>query len=191
MTSSSSDEDARLVSIFVRRYKRRCWWASTEDLTQEGWLALTTARPNFDPRVGLPWSTYAARVLILAMRRHLWNESSPVSGGKHRPRESYTGALRAPLETLDIWPEAVPQLDDLLADARWRQDVRCSLAMLACDVLPGREAAAALAVTLEEKTHAQVIEDEQMSVQRLYAAIHRLRAEAAQDAALFDLSQER
>lgn len=79
-------------------YKRRCWWASYEDMRQEALTAQLEAhaRGNFDESFGRPLSAYLWSVAMYAVRRLVHKASAPVSTS-HRT-ERLLGLYRTPTE---------------------------------------------------------------------------------------------
>lgn len=88
----------RIAKSVAARYRRSTWWASFEDMEQEAVCAIMQAQHTFNPRLGFDEGAYAFRAAVLAVRRYLWQESSPVSGGKHRPEISLANLHRASLD---------------------------------------------------------------------------------------------
>ena len=83
---SAGDQDARcrlieaylgMVSALARRYAKR-WKVPSEDLMQEGALALVQAVDHYDYRRGMKLSTYATWWVKQAIRRAAMAQSRPV-----------------------------------------------------------------------------------------------------------------
>jgi DNA-directed RNA polymerase specialized sigma24 family protein len=121
-----SPEIRTAVYRTAARYKRRCWWASTHDLVQEGFLAVCEADRTYEPQVGVPYEAYVCRAVALAMKRALWKESAPVTGGQHRPEETLRGLHRSsrPTESLG---DTVPSPERVYLEREWRALVRSRL----------------------------------------------------------------
>lgn len=83
------------ASTVARRYKRKCWWASVEDMKQEATKAQLQAAPNFDETWGRPIAGYLYKVALYAARAVVLKSSSPVSA-THDLRV-LKGLYRAPL----------------------------------------------------------------------------------------------
>ncbi len=66
-----------MVSALARRYANR-WKVPSEDLMQEGALALVQAVDHYDPRRGMKLSTYATWWVKQAIRRAAMAQSRPV-----------------------------------------------------------------------------------------------------------------
>ena len=79
-------------------YKKKCWWASYEDMVQEALVAQLEAhdRGNFDESFGRPLSVYLASVAIYAVRKFVHKSSAPVSTS-HRTA-NLIGLHRSPVE---------------------------------------------------------------------------------------------
>lgn len=118
-----------IVREVASRYRSRVRWASREDLEQAGRIAFLEAIPNYDPAVGVSIEGYLRGVAYHAMRRALWAESSPVSGGWHRPEETRT-QRRAAFEDRNHTTDA-PSQERALDEAKWRERVRARLAEIA------------------------------------------------------------
>lgn len=184
MSAHARLSDAQ-VDVIVRRvavrYLRRCWWADKDDLAQTGWEAAIHARETFDARVGIPESGYLWRAVTFSMRRYLWKESSPVSGGMSDPRRLRTGQ-RAPLD--EAMRCEVPPADVLLDELRWTIRVQArALAVVGADSV-------ALPVLLGEATPREIAAETGRPVREVYTASTRLRATIASDDALWELSRE-
>jgi len=169
----------RLIRVVARRYARRCWWASVADLEQAGWIAALTALPSFDPQVGVPLEAYVFRAVVYAMRRALWADSAPTSGGWHRPELQRT-AQRAPL-TDSLVPTA-PSPEDEVLEAAWSAQVRERLNDLGNPVLTD--------LILGRITHEQAAASLGCSRTYLYRSLERLRREAGEDSALWHLLKD-
>lgn len=73
------EECERLVNALAARVYRRLRAAcgrvfSMEDIRQELWIAICIARDNFDESLGVKFSTYAWRGMILHVNRWILNE---------------------------------------------------------------------------------------------------------------------
>jgi hypothetical protein len=114
----------KVVCSVAARYARRCWWVDKEDLQQVGWEAALKALRTWDPQVGVPAAAYLWRACSFAMRRYLWLESSPVSGGMNDPKRCRT-QHRASLEHPAVvhLSDLTPPPDALLDEKRWTEEV--------------------------------------------------------------------
>lgn len=183
-----NDQEAqKLVSTAARRYARACWWADQDDLMQEGHAAIASARKDYDPSVGVAPEQYFWRAVVFAMKRALWSMSTPVTGGSHRPRESYAGLTRTALDGFDA-PTASPPADVALDDARWRKRVRDRLLRLSWSVL---EDGRTHRVLLGEATPERMAEARREKVGVVYGRAAKLRSAAVADSELYSLMQER
>ncbi len=170
-----------IVKRVAARYARSCWWADRDDLVQAGWVAAIQARVTFDPRVGVREAGYLWQSVAFSMRRWLWKESSPVSGGMSDPRRLRT-QQREPLDDAMVSDDPTPE--SLLAELQWTERVRVrALAVV------GRDAVA-LPVLLGESTPREIAAETGRSVREVYTASTRLRASIATDGALWELSKE-
>lgn len=185
MTATVSERDRKrfepIVLLAARRYARRCWWASGDDLIQTGWMAVLTSLPNFDPLVGVPVEAFVYKAVVFAMKRHLWGESSPVSGGWHRPALQRV-AQRAPLE--DNTPLPVTEHpDELLASYSWNVSVRNRLNELAGPL--------STAVLLEDMSAVNVAQEYSVPVETVYRETSKARRQASEDSQLWELMRDR
>jgi len=205
MAKLEDDEVKRLVDIAANRYQRGCWWADKDDLRQEGHAAVARAQQTFESAVGVPAEAYFWSAIVFAMKRYLWKESAPVSGGMHRPEESRVGLHRASL--LDDKGEARPfaskerQADTALDFERWRAGVRARLIVIAGgDELLVR--ALLDEVTLEEVVRARparsfylfkhcLVVREHNRLQEVRRELSKLRGQAMRDEPLYALARER
>lgn len=74
----------RIALAAAARYKRRCWWASFEDLVQQARLAVVEAERTYDPQTGVPFEGYAWRAAINQLHALILRESAPVSAPGHK-----------------------------------------------------------------------------------------------------------
>jgi DNA-directed RNA polymerase specialized sigma24 family protein len=185
-----------VVARVARRYAKRCWWAEVDDLSQTGWEAATSARASFDPSVGVPEAAYLWRAIVNSMRRYLWRESSPVSGGHSDPWRLRT-QTRAPLpdgerdETGErrVAPLVckLPRPDALLAKKRWVLRVLERVSEVS-ESVPGNELA--IAVLLDEWRSREVAEEMSVAVHDVYTATARVRRGLANDDDVRELAEE-
>ena len=171
-----------IVKQVAARYCARVPWASKDDLEQVGRVTILEALPNWEPAMGVPLGAYLHRAVVLAMRRQLWADSSPVSGGWHRPEQTRTQTRAALLE--DAHHDENPSPEARTDEARWRHAVRSRLEAIA----PCPESAdAALEVcTVSEAARSMGVS--QTWVRQLVA---RLRNRAQSDIVLFELIADR
>lgn len=123
----------RIVTGLASRYARKCWWAEKDDLEQVGRLAALRAGLTFDPHVGVPEGAYVQRAVTLSMRRWLWANSAPVSGGTADPWKDRAGLVRAPIESPEgdpLLPCRRPPPDALLSARSWVEEARERIAGL-------------------------------------------------------------
>lgn len=116
---------AAVVKEAVRRYKRDCWWADTEDLTQHGWVVALEAHKTFKPERMDDFYWYAWRAVVIQLRNHLWRQSAPVSAPQRKLSE-LRGVFRDTVENVPEVPEEVSGADQELHLARLRAEVRAA-----------------------------------------------------------------
>lgn len=112
-----------IVKEAARRYARRCWWASKDDLMQEGWLAALTAQRTWKANGAAGFRWYVWRAVINAMRNLLLRESAPVKAGWHNLHK-LKGLTRAPVSELRGWVHPGLSQEERLALARWDASTR-------------------------------------------------------------------
>lgn len=187
---------AQLTKAVATFYSRKCWWADKDDLVQAAELAAINAQRTFDPRVGVPEDAYLWRSMALALQRELWRDSSPVSGGMHRPREAYAGLHRASLDPPKTgtgsklgrvkeyaFCSKAPSPEQHVSDAEWEARVRARLELLSTpDVV--------CALLTEEAPAATAVKTG-LTPAEARSAVATLRARAARDTGLYDLMLER
>ena len=177
-----------LVLSVARAYKRKCWWAEVEDLAQVGYLAAFEAEPYFDEGVGVPFSAYIRRAIVLAMKRELWRMSAPVSGGMHRPEEQRAGLIRAPCDEHTkgepfTGAKSTPDAERAMMQEEWRALVR---ARLVAHFTPE-----IVAVLLEERESKEVAQDMGVPPRQVYGATAKAKQTIASDLGMWQLFKER
>jgi DNA-directed RNA polymerase specialized sigma24 family protein len=174
-----SEEMVRIATVAARRYRRKVWWASMDDMKQEALVAVIKAKETFNPDVGVSFGAYAYRAALYAIKPMLWRASSPVSEALHK-LPTLKGVHRAPID-LKMPDARTPETQ--VGAERWKDDVRRRLAELdptglgisvLLDGEPSREVAARAAVPVAE----------------VYAATALLRRRAANDFPLWRLWEE-
>lgn len=95
MRAITPERVTQLAAKATRRYARACWWADPQDLKQGAELAALEALCTFDADVGAAPEQYVWKAIVLALKRQLWLDSTPATGGtKHRPEEAAKGLTR-------------------------------------------------------------------------------------------------
>lgn len=204
MTTEEMDE---VASHLAGRYKRRCWWASYEDLKQEALVTILAAHENYlkhpegDER-GYVWKSAAYQ-----LRNMLLRASAPVSASGHKLDE-LRGLVRASLEDLAKAGISVvstgsdaemvlkrpaaqheAQLaDEVLYDLDWLRRVRNRLIKV---LAPVENSVAAREVLLGYLPPHEVAEEAGLNVRLVYRAAKRARRAIGCDGELYRLVQER
>lgn len=155
-----------IAETAARRYQRRVWWASVEDMTQEAATAMTKATTTWDPKVGVTLEAYLWRVAVLAIQPLITRDSSPVSSGA-RPKKALRGLYRAPVDIHA--PDKRPSTEERLREAQWRDEVWERV--LAMDPSGGMAAD----VLLGDKRSAEVASDNGVDVREVYGAASKTR----------------
>jgi DNA-directed RNA polymerase specialized sigma24 family protein len=168
----------RIATVAAKKYQRRVWWASFEDMRSEALVAVVQARKTWDPDYGVTFGAYAYRAAILAIRPYLWRNSSPVSESWHKlPTLSgvhRTGLVNAKRVKDERWPA------DDLDHSQWRELVTARL--LELDPSKGLAVPVVLGVAPEE-----VAEMHGVPVEVVKKAASKLRSRARNDYPLWKL----
>lgn len=175
-----------LAKTAAKHYKRRCWWADFDDLVQTAYEAILKAETTFRPEVGVAEDAYAWKAILNLLHKRIWKDSSPVSGGSHRPAVSYAGLHRTAFPPEDMerdLPPARSNPEKLVGRAEWEAKVRARLAALS---LP--EVAAAL---LDEDRVEESAKKLCVSPREIRTAVQIVRARAVRDPELYDLFRAR
>lgn len=81
------------------RYKKRCWWASIDDMRQEATVAQLAAAKRYDPTKGrhgnIEFGAYTWGIAVRAIRRMLLKSSAPVTA--HHRLNVLKGIVHTPL----------------------------------------------------------------------------------------------
>lgn len=183
----STDAITRICHAAAARYARQCWWADPDDLRQEAHLAALHAQRTYQPAVRVPLEAYVWRAVILALKRYLWRESSPVCGGGHDPHRLRT-QHRASLDAIDALRVNYEDADEALADAHWRASVREEFERLLATT---PKAALARRVVLDGLEPCEAIALEGVDRLRVYDAIWTFREAARRSGRLWRLLRQR
>jgi hypothetical protein len=133
MSVMTREEFLHLADVAAARLAKRAtfWWSDKDDLRNEALCAMLGAEHNYDPATGVAPQAYFWKVCVFSLRRYLWRNSSPVSGGAHRPERAYAGLRRAMIDdgahVDDERPRGAvlvygePLQDELLDEKRWHE----------------------------------------------------------------------
>jgi DNA-directed RNA polymerase specialized sigma24 family protein len=180
----------------AKAYKRRCWWASYEDLVQSAFVATTKAETTFDPNVGVPLDAYLFRAAVYALKPVLLKDSSPVSARRceqHMLKLMMRVDLRNPEgdimpadDTLADQPasEAESNPEVLLPRVGWKARVRERLTEILTDT---KHTERVLPVLLDEADSCEVAREHDVPVREIYLAAQRARRRIAADLNLWKL----
>lgn len=150
MTEEQSSAAAEVVKGVARYYKVKCWWADSEEMEQEGWLAVCQAlRPRDDgkgykPERG-PLKGYLWNACAFAVRDWLWRVQGPMTIRNDADRR---GEDVCSEELYDHLQSALPDPEASLRTAQRGAEVveylqaalgRCPDAELAIPILLGEE----------------------------------------------------
>lgn len=185
LAQARRDQLARAAAAF---YRRKCWWADFDDLVQTGQLAIVRALENYDPTIGVPVDGYCWGAMMRALERVLWRDSSPVSGGSHRPREAYAGLYRAALPPEDMTCAVAPFVETrtperLVSDAEWEARVRERLAAISLPEI--------VDVMLDPSRVEEAARKLRVSKKQVRVAVNVTLNRASTDSTLHDLLRER
>jgi len=180
----------------ARRYRRRVWWVSVEDLEQEALAAQLAAERTFDLSKG-EFGGYAWRAAVLACHRYVLSQSAPVSG-RHDPSvlkglyreefasESNDADQRKRYAVVPGQGNEDLSLEEAIDRARLAVRVRRRLRQ----VLGKQGEKFALGMLTREFTPREVARDHSVEVQRVYSAVRSIRDKVSADQVLYDLWRE-
>ena len=162
-------------------YKKKCWWASYDDMYQEAWCAQLGALRGFDQSWGRPVAADLYSVAQYAVRRLVHKESSPVSAS-HRT-DVLIGLHRAPDGVSeDIVAHTPPP--DVCAVAFERVGL---VRERVVSLIGEAGATFAFAVITDEWTPRDVAAANNLPVTDIYAAQRRVTATLSRDRELLNL----
>lgn len=170
-------KEEQIATSVAKRYKRRCWWADLEDLINEAYAAVLSAKEKADST--RPWEPYAYTAAMHAVRSYLWQNTSPVNETCKKV-DNLRGAHRAEL-TEDIELQR-PSAYELLTRHQWLQRVKQRLEELSVVVPDGNDA---LDFILDEDKRAADYGDPAI----VYKASSALRRHISRDTELYELWQ--
>ena len=174
-------EIQQLAMSVARRYKRKCWWADVDDLTNEAAAAVVKALPNWDPEVGVPVEGYVWRAAAFACKHWLWKNTAPVNASSHSAK-NLKGIHRVGLREIRDQASGCDPYREY-SDLEWRARVKAHLEELIASTPDGDLAAAVL---LEERRPM----DMQADTQHVYKAAAILRNKLRQSYPLYKLWKE-
>lgn len=189
-----TNQEEEIIEVNARKaaalYKRRCWWASVEDMQQEARTAQLEAleRGGFDESWGRPLSAYLWTVAFYAVRRLVLKASAPVS--THYRLDKLIGLHRSPTEFVgesgevrEVLVSSAQDAESLVEAHRCAQRVRARVETL----LGARNAAFVFGVMTGEYRPEEIAEAHSMPLQRVREAQKHCRKVLQDDAVLFDL----
>lgn len=126
---------AEIANTVARRYRRRCWWAEEDDLTQQAWVGVLSAyhvvfdavyasdREIAEPR-RKAFGNIAYHAAWATTGRYLWRQSSPVTITDHAFKDVRAlGELRSEeLSDEMVCPSATPEALYAAAEAVWVEE---------------------------------------------------------------------
>lgn len=174
-------ENARKVA---GAYKKKCWWASYDDMFQEAWVAQAESVHRFDESWNRPIGAYLYSVAQYAVRRLVHKDSSPVSAS-HRT-EVLIGLHRAPDGVSENITENNPTPDACAVMCERVGRVRARVV----DMVGESGAQFAFAVISDEWTPREVAAANNVAVTEIYAAQRRMTATLSRDQELLHLWKE-
>jgi len=176
-------------------YKRRCWWASFEDMQQEAITAQLEAqsRGTFDASFGRPLSAYLWSVAMYAVRRLVHKASAPVSTS-HRT-DNLIGLHRDALELTG--DDGVARENPALAgtvrsteSAATAQDRASRVRSRVIELVGERDAEFAFCVMTHEWRPAEVAAAAGVPATAVYTKQRRISNTLIEDRVLYDLWKE-
>lgn len=176
-------------------YKRRCWWASYDDMVQEALVAQLEAqeRGTYDESFGRPLSAYLWTVAMYAVRRLVHKASAPVSAS-HRT-DKLIGLYRTPveLEGEDGGTYENPALSDDVLNTEvgvTAQDRHRRVRERVVELVGAQAAEFAFTVMTHEWRPAEVAEANGVPIKMVYAAQRRIAGALIEDRRLYELWKE-
>lgn len=172
------------ASAVARRYKRRCWWASVEDLEQEAIRAQVEAleKSTFDPERGTPSGAYLWAVALYSARRLLLKSSAPVST-EHR-MDNLVGLYR------EVVPDGDGSIEfhlDSFEELVHRRDLARRVRERVLALVGAQCAHFALAVISDEVSPADVAAHNQVPATAVYEMQKAIKKVLEHDQVLNDL----
>lgn len=175
----------KIVAKVSAGYLRRCPTIDRDDLLQQGRLTALRACESYDASKGDP-EPYLRRAVNFGIRRMVWHDIAPVSGGGHIP-EAFRGlrgvtiADEDPLNGVSVTGGVSPEHQ--AAQNEWSGKVRARIAAL--------DESKVAVVLLEERSVERIARGQQTSSQAIYRKMHRLRGKLRADEEIQRLASER
>lgn len=163
-----------------RRYKRRVWWVSVEDVEQEAVAAQLDALTRFDAEKGA-FGAYMWRACVYACHRQIVSDSSPVSS-RHDVR-NLIGLYRHEFNEEEHEQDQEELLDRAIRSKHVRSRVEAVLGSAS-------RAEFAIQVIGGEFKPAEVAEDNAVSAKRVYSEIRKMKEALMVDSELHQLWSE-
>jgi hypothetical protein len=127
--SAHHQELGRIVDALTRRYARRCWWVSVEELRQVAWTHALEALDRYDPAEGSVGGFFRRRVQT-NLTKFLLLQGTPLSAPDNmRGRRALVGVRRAGLDAPESQrlPADAPSADAALEAEERRRRLRGAL----------------------------------------------------------------
>lgn len=167
----------RVITRTAAWYAARSWWASWEDLTQEGWVAALEARRTYVPSRGA-LSPYLGTAVSYRLRSYLWAQSAPVTGRKNHGPE-LRGMQRAPLSSLS--DREAPDPAEVEEVERWWAELSEQVRLV---IRNGKHGDAAARWLLAGERPREIADDLGWSVYRVWSASSSARRRVRNDSDL-------
>lgn len=174
--------EERVVEKIARCYLRKTFGRELDDLRQQAALSVATARPGWNPSVGVSLEDYLTRCAYLSVGRYLYQTSTPVSVPINRARQAIasfrivrTGArIPGELDPLDASLPAkhVRSVEEEFSDAEWRVKAHEYIAGVVGSLPDGT---AALAVLLDGRSVTEVADHFELDERDVYKAVRRAK----------------
>ena len=183
-------EDAtQAIRQVTSRYKRRYYWTDEEELTQEAWVAVMKALPNWDERFGVDsMARYFYKAAEYALRPFVWKQLSILSAPSQELTELFQHQLRNNREvehTSESAQEMHPlPVDEVVGERLWQDEVAERLFDV-FDRLDNGDLA--MACLLKERKPSRVARAAGVPVDLVYRATERARREISRDYLLYKL----
>jgi hypothetical protein len=197
MTQDQALVAKSVVDRLARRTKVKCWWASLEDLRQEGWLAACAAMRNFKPDGEKAkhegdhgaLGGYLWRAVERGMTNWLWANTAPVSASWHFRTElggiTRTGLTRGPgsgdgasVRAVCPYVAQTPDAEATMEVGEWQAEAARVVAAAFARVKDGQ---LAKAVLLDDRRHGEVAKEAGVPIARVVTAVKAARVVLAED----------
>jgi DNA-directed RNA polymerase specialized sigma24 family protein len=180
---------ADVAERVARKYARKVWWASLDELRQEALLACFLAERTWDAEVGVPLEAYAWTCAWRSVGRWLLRNSSIVSASWGKVGD-LAHLCSVPVD--ESAHDVAPWADAVLDDKRWRASVREEvLTVLAHGGMSEADQRLALEVLVQGRAPSEVAQSSAVPIAQVKKARRRAARLVLQDFQCYRLWRER